>query len=239
MNSLTAQPLAASASSAGDDHRIDDVLHAASRLLRPLWEDAQLLALNKASGLLSVPGKGEAGRHNLLAQAQVRWPDAAVVHRLDMATSGLMLFARGAAAQRVLSMAFEGRAVQKTYIACVQGLVEPDTGCVEAPLIADWPNRPRQMVDWQHGKRAQTHWRVLARDPVRQCTRLELEPITGRSHQLRVHLQHLGHPIIGDEFYAPPATSALAQRLLLHATRLRLVHPASGQALDLHCAAPF
>jgi tRNA pseudouridine32 synthase / 23S rRNA pseudouridine746 synthase len=248
MRSLTAQPFASDALSTGDDPRIDDALHAASLQWVPLWEDASLLAIHKPAGLLSVPGKGEAGRDNLLARVQARWPDAAVVHRLDMATSGLMLFARGTAAQRALSMAFERRAVHKTYLAIVHGLVhdwvggpvpgevQSDSGTIEAPLIADWPNRPRQKVDWQLGRPATTHWRVLGRDSATTRTRLELEPVTGRSHQLRVHLQHLGHPIVGDEFYAPPGPP---QRLLLHATRLRLAHPASGEALDLHCPAPF
>ncbi len=236
MNSLTAPPAGVHASAAGDDHRIDDALHAAAQRLQLLWEDAHLLAVNKAPGLLSVPGKGEAGRDNLLAQLQTRWPDAAVVHRLDMATSGLMLFARGAAAQRALSMAFERRAVHKTYVAVVLGLMQGDEGSIDAPLQADWPNRPRQVVDLQHGKPALTHWRVLVRDAASRRTRLELEPVTGRSHQLRVHLQHLGHPIVGDEFYAPPGAP---QRLLLHATRLRLAHPVSGEALELGCPVPF
>jgi tRNA pseudouridine32 synthase / 23S rRNA pseudouridine746 synthase len=247
MNSLTAQPLVRHAPAAGDDHQIDDKLRTPSPLGPPhlgatepalecLWEDAHLLAVNKPAGLLSVPGKGEAGRHNLLAYLQRRWPDAAVVHRLDMATSGLMLFARGSAAQRALSMAFEQRRVHKTYTAIVHGLVGADAGVVDAPLAADWPRRPRQMVDWQQGRPALTNWRVLARDAAAAHTRLELEPVTGRSHQLRVHLLHLGHPIVGDEFYAPPGPP---QRLLLHATRLALAHPVSGQALDLQCPAPF
>jgi tRNA pseudouridine32 synthase / 23S rRNA pseudouridine746 synthase len=236
MTSLTAQPQKRGAISTPQALAMDDLLHAAGLLLQPLWEDASLLALHKPAGLLSVPGKGEAGRDNLLARVQVRWPDAAVVHRLDMATSGLMLFARGAAAQRALSMAFERRAVHKTYTAIVLGLPVDDAGTIEAPLMADWPNRPRQIVDWEMGRAALTKWRVLARDEATARTRLELEPVTGRSHQLRVHLLHLGHPIVGDEFYAPPGPP---QRLLLHATRLALAHPVSGQALDLNCPPPF
>jgi tRNA pseudouridine32 synthase / 23S rRNA pseudouridine746 synthase len=236
MNSLTAPPTAGHASSEGYDHQIDDALHRAGQQLAPLWQDSALLALNKAAGLLSVPGKGEAGRINLLAQAQTRWPDAAVVHRLDMATSGLMLLARGAIAQRALSMAFERRAVHKAYTAWVHGLMEGEAGSIDAPLLADWPNRPRQVVDWQNGRPALTHWRVLERDPAGGRTRVLLEPVTGRSHQLRVHLQHLGHPIIGDEFYAPPGPP---QRLLLHATGLRLTHPVSGLPIELDCPVPF
>jgi tRNA pseudouridine32 synthase / 23S rRNA pseudouridine746 synthase len=236
MNSLTAPLPAGHPASDGFARGLADALHRAGQRLQVMWEDAALIALDKPSGLLSVPGKGEAGRNNLLAQAQTRWPDAAVVHRLDMATSGLMLLARGAMAQRALSMAFERRAVHKTYTAWVHGVMEGQAGCIKAPLLADWPNRPRQTVDWQNGRPALTHWRVLERDAMSGRTRVLLEPVTGRSHQLRVHLQHLGHPIIGDELYAPPGPP---QRLLLHATSLRLMHPISALALELNCPAPF
>lgn len=202
---------------------------------RVLHVDPQLLVVDKPPGLLSVPGRGEGEQLNLTVQLQRRYPDAQVVHRLDQATSGLMLFARGAAAQRTLSMAFEARQVHKVYIAVVHGCVQADAGIIDAPLAADWPRRPRQVVDLLHGKPACTHWRVISRDA--GSTRLALEPVTGRSHQLRVHLQSIGHPIMGDTLYAedrPPHP-----RLLLHASQLRLLHPGHGQPLQFDSAPAF
>ena len=195
-------------------------------------DDACIVA-EKPAGLLSVPGLS--GADSLTARVQALFPDARVVHRLDQPTSGLMLFARGAEAQRVLSMAFEARQVHKRYIAVVEGLPAADAGEIDAPLAADWPHRPRQQVDAVHGKPSLTRWRALRGDA--DSTLLELEPVTGRSHQLRVHLAHIGHPIRGDRLYAPPPWRA--ERLLLHASELRFLHPASGQALSLVSAAPF
>ncbi len=192
--------------------------------LHVLHADAVLIVVDKPAGLLAVPGRGEAGRDNLAALVQAQFPDALVVHRLDMSTSGLMLFARAAAAQRQLSMAFAGGAVAKQYVAVVEGRLQHDRGVIDAPLAADWPNRPRQLVDHERGKPSLTHWRVLERAV--DSTRLLLEPATGRTHQLRVHLQWLGHPIRGDALYAPAPLRA--QRLLLHATRLALRHPQTG-----------
>jgi tRNA pseudouridine32 synthase/23S rRNA pseudouridine746 synthase len=203
------------------------------------YDDAALIVAVKPAGLLSVPGRGEQGRDCLAARVQARWPDARVVHRLDMATSGLMLFGRGAAAQRALSMAFERRQVHKRYVAVVAGLLAEDAGEIDLPLIADWPNRPLQRVDAASGKASLTRWRVLSRDDAAGTTRVELEPVTGRSHQLRVHLMAIGHPMLGDEFYAPPSVQAAAPRLLLHATRLDLPHPLSGERLRFDDAPPF
>ncbi|MDO8419781.1 MAG: RNA pseudouridine synthase, partial [Rubrivivax sp.] len=163
------------------------------------------------------------------------FPDARVVHRLDMSTSGLMLFARGAAAQRQLNTAFASGAVAKQYVAVVEGRVQGDSGVIDEPLAADWPNRPRQVVDGERGKPSSTRWRVLER--AQDSTRLLLEPITGRTHQLRVHLQWLGHPIRGDALYAP--TPLRADRLLLHATLLALTHPLTGQPCRFASAAAF
>ena len=205
-----------------------------------LHADATLLALHKPAGLLAVPGRGEAGRVNLTAQVQATWPDALVVHRLDMATAGLKLFARGPAAQRQLSIAFAERRVHKRYVAVVHGDVAGEAGEINAPLITDWPRRPRQVVDLQHGKAALTRWQVLGRGeqgPEGTRTRLALEPVTGRSHQLRVHLQSIGHPICGDNLYAPEPQHS--PRLLLHACHLALLHPATGAPLMLDCPAPF
>ena len=197
--------------------------------------------LDKPAGLLSVPGRGPDKQDCASARAQAQWPDALIVHRLDMATSGLLLMARGAALQRSLSMAFESRDVHKRYVAVVAGHVAQDQGEIAQPLMADWPNRPRQMVSKQ-GKPSLTRWRVLAREQDAQGrpqTRLELEPVTGRTHQLRVHLQHLGHPILGDALYADAETQARSTRLLLHACELVLTHPVSGSALHWHSPAPF
>jgi len=200
-----------------------------------LYIDDALIVAEKPAGLLAVPGRGEAGRDNLATRVQALHADALVVHRLDMATSGLMLLARGAEMQRRLSRAFAERQVAKAYVAVVEGVLADDEGVIDMPLLADWPNRPRQKVDFEHGKPSLTRWQVLQRGA--DCTRLALQPVTGRSHQLRVHLQHIGHPIRGDELYAaPPVQTA---RLLLHASELSLMHPLHGRPLHLHSAVPF
>ena len=202
-----------------------------------LYADDTLLVLDKPSGLLSVPGRGPDKADCLAARAQARYPDALVVHRLDMDTSGLLLMARGAAAQRALSQAFAARAVTKRYVAVVAGRLEApeeDWGIIDLPLIGDWPNRPRQMVDMARGKPSVTRWRVLGYEG--ETTRVELEPVTGRSHQLRVHLAALGHPILGDPLYAP---ASKAPRLLLHARALHLAHPVTGAKLAFEAPASF
>lgn len=209
-------------------------------MIEPLYADDHLLVLDKPAGLLAVPGRGPDKQDCLSARAQARWPDALIVHRLDMATSGLLVLARGAAMQRALSMAFAARRVQKRYLAVVAGrLASPaaDWGVIDLPLILDWPNRPRRMIDPAHGKPSLTRWRVLGYED--DCTRVELEPVTGRSHQLRVHLLALGHPIMGDQLYAPAALAARSGRLLLHAWRLEFDHPASGRRLQFESPAPF
>lgn len=199
--------------------------------------DDRLLVLDKPSGLLSVPGRGPDKADCVAARAQALYPDALVVHRLDMDTSGLVLMARGAAMQRALSQAFAARAVTKRYVAVVAGrleMQEADWNTIDLPLICDWPNRPRQIVDHVRGKPSVTRWRVLGHEG--ETTRVELEPVTGRSHQLRVHLAALGHPILGDPLYAP---ASQAPRLLLHACALGLRHPESGVALTFESPAPF
>ena len=194
-----------------------------------LHVDATCCVLNKPAGLPSVPGRGELAEGSLAQQVQHRYPDALVVHRLDMATSGLILMARGADWQRAYSRLFAERAVQKRYIAVVHGLLEQDSGQIDLPLIADWPNRPRQKVDAILGKPSLTLYRVVARDQLTNRTRVELQPVTGRSHQLRVHLEALGHPIVGDRLYAPLAWQNEAMRLLLHSQELSLPHPQSTE----------
>jgi len=204
-----------------------------------LHADDSLIVVDKPAGLLAVPGRGGDKADCVLARLLPSWPDARVVHRLDMATSGLMLLARGADAQRRLGRAFELREVEKTYVAVVAGWVEGESGRIELPLAADWPNRPMQRVDTEHGRPALTHWRVLGRDAAAGTTRLALQPVTGRSHQLRVHLLAIGHPIVGDPLYAPPALAALAPRLLLHASRLVLPHPAHERRMAFDSRPPF
>jgi tRNA pseudouridine32 synthase/23S rRNA pseudouridine746 synthase len=203
------------------------------------WVDDALVVVDKPAGLLAVPGRGTDKADCMAARTAALYPDARVVHRLDMATSGLMLFGRGAAMQRALSVAFARREVGKRYVGVVAGIVAGAEGTIDAPLGADWPNRPRQQVDRERGKPSLTRWRRIAVDDERGQTRLALEPVTGRSHQLRVHLASIGHPIVGDALYAPAAVAAAAPRLLLHAERLELLHPVSGRPLAFVSEAPF
>lgn len=201
-----------------------------------LHEDAQLLVLDKPAGLLSVPGKGAHLADCLISRAQAAFPDALLVHRLDRDTSGVMVFAMTSAAQRHLGLQFEKRQVKKTYVARVWGQLEPKDGTVDAPLIVDWPNRPRQKIDWDTGKPAVTDWKVQRYED--HATRVRLFPQTGRSHQLRVHMLSLGHPILGDPFYAT-GEALDAPRLMLHATELRLRHPEGGRGMRFVSKPPF
>lgn len=214
--------------------------------VRCVAADEDLLVLDKPAGLLCVPGRGEDKKDCLSARAQALWPGALVVHRLDMATSGLVLMARSPEAQRRLGLAFEQRAVHKRYVAIVHGLLQPLPGdsegwqTIDAPIAADWPRRPLRIID-PAGKPSRTRWRVLAHDPPGWpgCTRVELEPVTGRTHQLRVHLAHLGHPILGDALYAEEGIAARAPRLLLHACALGLAHPRHGDWREYALPAAF
>lgn len=205
--------------------------------------DDALLVLCKPSGLLAVPGRGAHLQDCLARRVQRVFPDALVVHRLDMATSGLIVMARGAAAQRRLSIAFARREVDKCYVAAVAGrLAVPDGdgwGEIDLPLAADWPQRPRQRVDVDHGKPSLTRYRVLAHDAKAGTTRIELQPLTGRTHQLRVHLMAIGHPIVGDALYAPREVQAMAARLLLHASALTLTHPVHARRLTFGSTPTF
>ena len=211
-------------------------------VIEPLYADDTLLVLDKPSGLLAVPGRGPDKQDCLSARVQARYPDALIVHRLDMATSGLMVMARGSTAQRALSRAFAAREVSKRYVAIVAGRLDAAPGgwgTIDLPIIVDWPNRPMRIVDHLLGKPSLTRWRVLGYDVTGSNTRVELEPVTGRSHQLRVHLRELGHPILGDTLYAPPAVQIQAGRLLLHACVLHFAHPLTGEALSFESPAPF
>lgn len=210
--------------------------------IEPLYADEALLVFDKPSGLLAVPGRGPDKQDCLAARVQARYPDALIVHRLDMATSGLMVMARGAAVQRELSRAFAAREVSKRYIAVVAGRLDAPSqgwGVIDLPIVVDWPNRPLRIVDHTRGKPSLTRWRVLGNDETGLRTRIELEPVTGRSHQLRVHLAELGHPILGDALYAPPQVQARSGRLLLHAWSLDFMHPLSGERLAFECPPPF
>ena len=234
-----------------------------------VYQDEALLVLDKPSGLLSVPGLGEGKQDCLSARVQARFADARVVHRLDMATSGLMLMARGANAQRTLNQAFASRSIAKRYCAVVEGapipiqtLMPGGWAEIDLPIALDWPNRPLRIIDAERGKPSVTRWRVASQsvpgapddamdiadtghpgtlqfERSTAFTRLELAPVTGRSHQLRVHLAALGHPILGDMLYAPPQVQVRASRLLLHASRLALAHPLTGQPLVFDSPPPF
>jgi tRNA pseudouridine32 synthase/23S rRNA pseudouridine746 synthase len=197
--------------------------------------DASLVVVNKPTGLLSVPGRGVDKQDCAWQRVRSVCADALVVHRLDLATSGLLLFARGAAAQRRLSLAFEQRRVHKRYVAVVDGEPDGEAGVIELPLGADWPNRPRQQVDHVRGRPSITRWRVLSRQADGRA-RIEFEPLTGRSHQLRVHAAAMGWPIVGDALYGRQDS---APRLLLHASELALPHPVEDCASGWSSSAPF
>ena len=204
--------------------------------LNILHEDAEVLLVDKPSGLLSVPGKGPHLADCLLSRIQNAFPDALLVHRLDRDTSGVMIFALTAHAQRHLGLQFEKRMTQKTYVARVWGVPDAKSGTVDLPLIVDWPNRPLQKVCHETGKSAQTDWRVLKDQG--ETARVRLHPRTGRSHQLRVHMLAIGHPILGDPFYATgPARDF--PRLLLHSEELRFKHPQGGKSMKIRAKAPF
>lgn len=204
-----------------------------------VYEDQYLLAVNKPAGLLSVPGRGPGKSDCLSARVQRDYPDARIVHRLDMETSGLLLFARSQEAQRQLGKLFENRKIRKTYIAVVHGKTRTNSGLIDLPLIADWPNRPLQKVDFEHGKPSQTKFELLEYEAELDQARLQLEPVSGRSHQLRVHLHSIGHPILGDRLYHSPFIKGQSERLMLHACRLEFQHPQTGTQITISCPAPF
>ena len=201
--------------------------------------DASLIVVEKPSGLLSVPGRGDDKQDCLIRRVQSEFPDALIVHRLDRDTSGLLVLARGKAMHRHLSLLFQNRLVEKRYVAIVAGKLAQNAGEINLPLTVDWPNRPRHIVDFANGKAALTRYRVRHFSEAQQDSRLELIPETGRTHQLRVHLLALGHPILGDSLYADPARLAKANRLLLHAEYLAFEHPESHTPLAFNCPAAF
>jgi tRNA pseudouridine32 synthase / 23S rRNA pseudouridine746 synthase len=204
-----------------------------------LHVDDAIVVVNKPSGLLSVPGRGADKQDCVAARVQALYPGALTVHRLDMETSGLMLMARSAYAQRTLAIAFEKRFIEKKYIAIVSPITSGDYGEISLPLICDWPNRPRQIVDHTIGKPSLTRWRVLSQDAQANTTRVELSPVTGRSHQLRVHMNEIGHPILGDSLYGTDESKRASPRLLLHASWLRFPHPTTGELVEFSLPPEF
>ncbi|MCW6566755.1 bifunctional tRNA pseudouridine(32) synthase/23S rRNA pseudouridine(746) synthase RluA [Yersinia ruckeri] len=203
-----------------------------------LYQDLHIMVVNKPSGLLSVPGRAPENKDSIMTRIQADFPTAESVHRLDMATSGVMVVALTKASERELKRQFREREPKKSYIARVWGHLEQDEGLIDLPLICDWPNRPKQKVCYETGKSAQTEYQVLCRD-ADGSTRVKLSPITGRSHQLRVHMLAMGHPILGDGFYAHPEAKAMASRLQLHAQELCITHPEFGTPMHFRSEADF
>ena len=204
-----------------------------------VFADDHLIVIDKPYGLLSVPGRDPANRDCAPSRLQVEYGELRIVHRLDFDTSGLMILARDADTHRQLNRQFEQRAVVKYYEALVWGLPNDDSGEINLPICVDWPNRPKKIVDYVHGKSAQTFYTVFERDAQKNIARVELKPITGRSHQLRVHLAAIGHPILGCPFYAHEAAQNAAERLTLHARELQLTHPVNGKRMIFNAPVPF
>lgn len=201
-----------------------------------LHVDEFLLVVVKPAGLLSVPGRGEDKQDCLSVRVMEEYPDTLIVHRLDLDTSGIILFARGKKMQAALSQLFEKRQVEKRYEALVSGKIDA-SGEVNLPIIVDWPNRPKRKVDYETGQPAHTRYRLLAYDAASNTSRVELEPVTGRTHQLRMHMACIDHPILGDELYNPSTEGV--ERLMLHARLLEFTHPVSGEALQFNNPPPF
>lgn len=206
--------------------------------LNILFQDEYLLIVDKPAGLLSVPGNSVEKQDCMVSRCQAEFENVLIVHRLDMLTSGIIVFARNKDVLRAMNHLFAERKVSKTYTAIVDGILSNDTGEINQPLMVDWPNRPKQKID-ASGKPSCTEFQVLSRDKTTQTTRVQLTPITGRSHQLRVHMMWLGHAILGDEFYATDEVLGKSTRLLLHASKLTFVHPITHQAIDIHCPPDF
>ena len=204
-----------------------------------LYQDNDIVVLNKPSGLLSVPGKAFVHKDSLQTRVQRVWPTATIVHRLDMATSGIMIMALNKDSHRHISKQFETRMVSKTYYANIYGIPTSLNGTIELPLICDWPNRPKQMVDYERGKHACTHYEVINQHTTEKGEHysfVKLTPVTGRSHQLRVHMLALGHPILGDRLYAHQEALNMSPRLCLHASFIEFAHPSTGK--DIHFSIP-
>ena len=202
-----------------------------------IYEDERLLVLNKQSGLLSVPGKHDDHKDCLQARAVQRYPTATTIHRQDMETSGVIIMALNRESHAHIGKQFERRKTEKHYIARLMGHLDKDTGTIDLPLICDWPNRPKQIVDHEVGKQAITHYEVIERE--NYATRVAFTPITGRSHQLRVHALSIGHPILGDSLYGDEQSQTAADRLQLHAASLSIFHPGAGEKISFTAPVPF
>ncbi|KKB79830.1 pseudouridine synthase [Devosia soli] len=205
--------------------------------LNVIHVDDDILVVDKQSGLLSVPGKDPSLWDCVEYRARQTWPTAGMCHRLDKDTSGVLVLALNKRAHGRIGSQFEHRQTTKSYIARVSGIIAEDRGLVDLPLATDWENKPRQRVDFENGRHATTEWEVLERET--NATRVRLVPLTGRTHQLRVHMKALGHVILGDAFYAEGADFAAADRLQLHAAELGLTHPTSGQFMAFVAPTPF
>jgi tRNA pseudouridine32 synthase/23S rRNA pseudouridine746 synthase len=204
-----------------------------------LYQDDDFIIVNKPAELLSVPGRGEHKQDCMISRVQVEYPQALITHRLDMSTSGILIIALGAENHRLMSQMFEKRQVEKRYTAIIDGRPAQAEGQINQPLICDWPNRPRHKIDYQLGKPSRTLYKVLSYDEVSNTSRVELTPVTGRTHQLRVHMQSIGHPILGDSLYASEDICNKADRLLLHASHIRFKHPVSDKYIDVDSPADF
>lgn len=207
--------------------------------LNILYEDDYLLIVNKPSGLLSVPGRGADKQDCMISRVHESYPDALIVHRLDMSTSGILVLALDKDTHRLLSQLFQQRQITKHYVAVVKGKPEPNTGLIDMPMICDWPNRPKQIIDTEQGKPAQTSYEITEYAEKDDTSRLLLMPITGRTHQLRLHCQFIGHPILGDQLYADKKARNMSERLQLHASYISFTHPVTGNLVDISCATPF
>jgi tRNA pseudouridine32 synthase/23S rRNA pseudouridine746 synthase len=200
-------------------------------------EEADFVIVHKPSGLLSVPGKDPALADSLQRRAEGHWPTAGMIHRLDKDTSGVMVLALNKPAHAKIAMQFEKRTAKKSYVARLWGTLEADEGTVDLPIAVDWENKPRQRIDFERGREARTRWQVISRD--NGITRVRLFPLTGRTHQLRLHMMTLGHPVLGDPFYATGEALAAAERLQLHAEELSFAHPVTGEPVHFAIPAPF
>ncbi len=213
-----------------------------------LFEDKHIIIINKPAGLLSVPGRGDDKQDCMLSRCQLEHPNALIVHRLDMSTSGIIIFALTKEMQRELSILFEKRQIQKQYIARVHGILREKKGTINQPLITNWQQRPKQKIDYKIGKPSTTNYELLettdnknstaSSSPIKSSL-VRLQPVTGRSHQLRVHMSSLGHPILGDQLYGTPLSRTASHRLLLHAQKISFTHPATHNLIRINCEADF
>lgn len=209
------------------------------REVRILYQDEALLLVEKPDLLLSVPGRLPQNKDCMITRVQQQFPTATVVHRLDLDTSGIMIVPLLREAHSELSRQFQRRTIEKTYTAVLWGIVEDDEGTIELPIACDWQNRPRQKICYDNGKHALTEFKVINRDVENHCTRVTLHPVTGRSHQLRIHSREMSHPILGCDMYAHSEALAAAPRLMLHATQICFTHPLTGQRVEGYSSPPF